>query len=926
MPGLSRGSAGNFREKFAMSREKPGEPRQQNGEPTGPERVVPGADDPIFEALLDEQRRRWHEGEPIGAVDYIARQPILQADPQKAATLVYQEFVLREQRGDLVSFTDYLRDFSRYADDLRLLHDADQFVTRLFADSPVPAAVGRFLGEYELEGEIGRGGMGIVYRARQRGLQRRVALKTLSAGGLASSVDIERFCNEARAVGQLQHPNIVAIHTAGIDDGQHFFTMDLVEGKSLAELVGHGPLSPERAARYVRAVAEAVHYAHEQGILHRDLKPSNILIDGSDQPRITDFGLAHWLAGDSRLTVTGQVLGTPGYMSPEQASARCGRLSAASDVYALGAILYELVTGRPTLLADTPLEALLLMVQMEPVAPRLLNPRVPRDLETICLKCLEKEPGRRYASAAELAADLERFLDGVPVRARPIGRMGRLWRWCRRQPRMAGLLAAVACLVSAIVVILSIGIVVIRNKQLHTEQARTQADANLELARELVDDYSLRLCDDERLRTADFRELRKELLTKVVPFYEKLSQRRGQDRRIDQEWAKAEARLALICNEIGERPKAVAHYQLAIAIVEPLAKNHKDERAYWRELAKYRTSLGDVFERIGELGAAETEYQRAKEIRDQVLAMDPSCLEDRFELALILAELASVHRGERAEREFPEVIRLLEQLNNERPKHFAYQRHLARTYFSLGHVLFCDLERPIAAEKPYLKARSMQRELVEIKDSTTQDCERELASTLNELGLLYMSRQPAELAIEAFKESIKLKESIAQRHPTLVDNQRNLANTLGNLGITLQNANRLDKAEAAFRRGSTIHEGIYRRHADDPLYCKFTAGSHCDLGNVLRDRGDVRAALQEFRRALEVLEFVMRVEPDSQDTKNHVRNAHMGLGTTYAALTNYPEAIREFDLALRLDSGDKAPRIRKWKAQCLAALFATTFH
>jgi WD40 repeat protein/tRNA A-37 threonylcarbamoyl transferase component Bud32 len=420
------------------------DPGPPNGTTPGPVRWGEAPPDSLLEKLLEEQRRLWQQGRPGRAADFLAQHPALQNDPEKAAALVYQEFVLREQHGEAVNFEEYLTLFAPYAVDLRLLHEADRFVHQLFSDARPTAVVPRRLGEYELLDEIGRGGMGIVYRARQQGLQRVVALKMLLAGELASPADIERFRNEARAAGQLQHPGIVAIHAVGFCDGRHFFTMDFVEGKSLAALIHDGPLAPARAAGYVRTMAGAIQYAHEHGILHRDLKPSNVLIDGADQPRITDFGLAHWLADNPKLTTTGQVLGTPGYMPPEQASGRRGAITPASDVYALGAILYELLTGRPTVLAETPLDALLQVVETEPVSLRLLNPRIPRDLETICLKCLQKEPHRRYASAAALADDLGRFLRGEAIVARRVGAAGRLWRWCRRKPLVAGLALAAA--------------------------------------------------------------------------------------------------------------------------------------------------------------------------------------------------------------------------------------------------------------------------------------------------------------------------------------------------------------------------------------------------------------------------------------------------------------------------------------------------
>lgn len=305
--------------------------------------------------------------------------------------------------------------------------------------SPNDEAV-RFFGDYELLEEIARGGMGVVYRARQISLERIVAVKMILGQPFASKQIVQRFRGEVTAAALLQHPNIVAIHDVGIHDGQHYFSMDFVEGQNLSQLVGNRPLAAAKAARYVKLVAEAIHYAHQQGILHRDLKPSNVLVDESDQPRITDFGLAKRIDGDSSITMTGQMLGSPNFMPPEQASAQRGKVGRHSDVYGLGAILYHLLTARPPFQAESFESVINQVLNAEPVSPRLLNSSVPPDLETICVKCLQKEPSRRYQSAQELADELNRFLRHEPIHARPITRAERAWRWCQRKPALAGLL------------------------------------------------------------------------------------------------------------------------------------------------------------------------------------------------------------------------------------------------------------------------------------------------------------------------------------------------------------------------------------------------------------------------------------------------------------------------------------------------------
>jgi WD40 repeat protein len=290
--------------------------------------------------------------------------------------------------------------------------------------------------------------MGVVHRARQISLGRVVAVKMLLPGVLSNPEFVKRFRGEAAAAAALQHPNIVAVHEVGVHQGQHYLVMDYVEGQSLADRVRHQALPVKVASRYLQILAGAVHYAHEHGILHRDLKSSNVLIGATDQPRVTDFGLAKRLEGQSELTLSGQVVGSPGYVPPEQAASGRGKISRRSDVYGLGATLYHLLTDRPPFVGETLADTIHQVLNVEPVSLRRLNPAVPVDLETICLKCLEKEPERRYATAQALGDDLGRFLRHEPVVARPIGLAGQTWRWCERQPVRPGLIAALVLVFS----------------------------------------------------------------------------------------------------------------------------------------------------------------------------------------------------------------------------------------------------------------------------------------------------------------------------------------------------------------------------------------------------------------------------------------------------------------------------------------------
>src|SRR5437588_7523967 len=306
------------------------------------------------------------------------------------------------------------------------------------------------LGDYELLEEIGRGGQGVVFRARQKSLNRTVALKVISLGQWASKAHLKRFRLEAEAAASLDHPSIVPMYEVGESEGGCYFTMKFVEGGQLDEVVKRAPMSIRQAAELIAKVARTVHYAHEHGILHRDIKPGNILLDAKGEPLLTDFGLAGLVEAESTITRTREALGTPSYMAPEQAAGEQRKLSNATDVYGLGAVLYQLLTDHPPFAGGTTYETIKLLLDTEPRQPRLLNPKIDRDLSTICLKCLEKDPQRRYASALALAEDLERWLKHEPIRVHRTGIFTRGQKWVRRKPAIAAVITLSLALAVAI--------------------------------------------------------------------------------------------------------------------------------------------------------------------------------------------------------------------------------------------------------------------------------------------------------------------------------------------------------------------------------------------------------------------------------------------------------------------------------------------
>jgi serine/threonine protein kinase/WD40 repeat protein/predicted Zn-dependent protease len=473
--------------------------------------------DEVLAVLRVDQTERFRLGQSVRVETYLDAVPALRDYRDQVLDLIFAEYLLREENGERPAPEEYLRRFPHYAQEVKLQLELNQalgplsqlpsspthVITTRIDRGPVESGGGSAglleIPGFTVLGVLGRGGMGVVYRAWQHHLNRSVAIKMVHAGAQASPAMLARFRVEAEAVARLRHPHIVQIHDVGQQAGSPYLVLELVEGRNLAQRVSGTPQPVAWAAGLLETLARAIHAAHEQGVVHRDLTPANVLLTAEGIPKITDFGLAKLIKGGGELrTQTGELLGTPSYMAPEQAASRHHAIGVATDVYALGAILYELLTGRPPFKAESPIETLRQVVSDEPVAPSRLRPKLPRDMETLCLKCLRKEPAQRYASSLALAEDLRRFQDGRPILARRSTSSERAWRWCRRNPWLAA--ANVAALL--LTLILAIGSTVAawiyrdQRDDIQLEQERTkislhlagraQREAHLELGKSLL--------------------------------------------------------------------------------------------------------------------------------------------------------------------------------------------------------------------------------------------------------------------------------------------------------------------------------------------------------------------------------------------------------------------------------------------------------
>jgi tetratricopeptide (TPR) repeat protein/tRNA A-37 threonylcarbamoyl transferase component Bud32 len=738
---------------------------------------------------------------------------------------------------------------------------------------------GRF-GDYELLKEIARGGMGVVYKARQVSLNRTVAVKMILSGQLASTVDVQRFRAEAESAARLQHPNIVAIHEIGQHEGQHYFSMDYVEGQNLAEFVGQKPLPPKQAAKYLETVAEAIHYAHQQGILHRDLKPSNILIDQSDLPRVTDFGLARQMKGDSDLTVSGQVLGSPNFMPPEQAAGKRGQVGPHSDVYALGAILFYMLTARPPFAAESMTETLQLVVNKEPPLPRLLNSGVPRDLETICLKCLEKEVHKRYASAQELKEELGRVLHDEPILARPINRIEKVWRWSRRKPAIAILTAVTVLLLMALAIGSPIAAFRINRAR---QNAQIEASKSQQVARFLKD--MLQGVGPSFALGRDTTMLREIL--------DKTAERLGRDLN-NQPAVEAELR-----STIGDAYFAIGEY-------------HKAEEMHRQALALYRRLCGPEHASIAiclsHLGA-DLRFQSYKTTEAEQVLREAVPMAKKFlgnehpevaaaldNFALALLDVNKLEEGEKAARE---ALGIHEKL---------FGRESAEVAGSLNNLGLIVGSRGHPAE-----AETAHREALATRQKLFGEEHPEVAKSLANLAQGLADWKVDEAELLANKALAMRKKFLGPEHPqvyislgilvTVLSKENRLEEAvtvqrdvialgrkvypdvtagLNRLAQLLLRQGKLNEAESAYRDALTVAREYPARHGPQDI-----ARMHKTLGELLFHEGKPGDAIAEFSQATELnLKYF-----EAYDWRGYV----------YARMNDYTNAMADLQEALRLN-------------------------
>ena len=921
------------------------------------------------EAVCTRFEEAWKDGQQPRIEDYLSDLP----EPGQSA-LVYEllriEVHHRRLRGEMPRTSDYHDRFPGFE---------PTWIDRAVATSAVEApARGETPSElaprrsgssvettredpivpgYEIVGVLGRGGMGVVYKARHLPLNRLVALKMILAGAHAGPEELARFRREAEAVAQLQHAHIVQIYEIGEHQGRPYLALEYVDGGSLGQKIAGTPQPPRSAAQMVEILSRAMQHAHSRGVLHRDLKPSNILLQKSQDrgqesevtgqkseegthrsssadlcsltsdfcPKITDFGLAKRLDAEVGQTQSGALVGTPSYMAPEQAEGKMAGLGPATDVYALGAILYELLTGRPPFRAATMVETLDQVRTQDPVAPTQLQPKLPRDLETICLKCLHKDARKRYATAQALGDELERFLKGEPIHARPTPAWEIALKWVRRRPAIAALIG-----VSGVAAALLIGTLAISNVRIgheknradenyHLAEARRQAaEASLQTALDAVERMLTRVGSPQLARVPQTEGLRRRLLQDALDLQLKLLDDNGTDPAVRLRTGRGHRALAGIYEMRGDFEEAKTHYDRAQEVLQKLVEEAPGLAAYQHQLALvYRDQGKLLFLRRSRHAEARAAYTQAMQLFQELVDAHP-------DVALYRAELAKSQTGwcavakvlgdhEAADDVYQQTEKLLVPLVAAFPGEEDHLWQLASLYHNRGDG-FYRRGRLREAEEPTRKAVEMLETLL-TKAPDVPAYRRDQVNSLVALGMTLIANGKASEAEPFLRRGRKLVDKLIANYPTVLGYKNLRSSTLHWLGRMFRAMGRLGEAEEALSEAVQTWRNLVKQYPREPAHRHRLAMSLLRLGGICRDRGRLDEAYKILSEALDLYSQHVREFP--RDVGNHHQLAATwhSVGTVVFRQKNYTKAEEAFGQALAIlePLSAKAPAVPAYR-------------